>query len=73
MCYNQHANLTYIDLEINMIGHFRKNQFIKKWIEFNLPSVFKDKYVISSIPTYFEIKESPIICFKYNNLFVVLY
>ena len=29
--------------------------------------MFKDKSVISSIPTYFEIKESPFICNKYNN------
>ena len=29
--------------------------------------VFKDKSVISSIPTYFEIKESTIICYKYNK------
>ena len=37
-------------------------------IEFiNLPSIFKDKSVISSIPTYFENKESPSICYKYNK------
>ena len=28
---------------------------------------FKDKSVISSIHTYFENKESPIICYKYNK------
>ena len=27
----------------------------------------KQTYVISSIPTYFENKESPIICYKYNK------
>ena len=32
-----------------------------------LPSIFKDKSVISSIPTYFENKESPIICYTYNK------
>ena len=53
----------YIDLEINHIRHFIKTQFVNKGIEFiNLPSIFKDKSVISSIPTYFENKESPIIC-----------
>ena len=36
---------------------------------FNLPSIFKDESVISSIHTYFENKESPIICFKYNKPF----
>ena len=50
------------------IRHFIKIQFVNKGIEFiNLPSIFKDKSVISSIPTYFENKESPIICYKYNN------
>ena len=43
-------------------------QFVNKGIEFNnLPSIFKDKSVISSIHTYFENKESPIICYKYNK------
>ena len=67
-CYTQHALLPYIDSEINHIRHFIKIQFVNKGIEFiNLPSIFKDKSVISSIPTYFENKESPIICYKYNK------
>ena len=65
-CYTQHALWPYIDSEINHIRHFIKIQFVNKGIEFiNLPSIFKDKSVISSIPTYFENKESPIICDKY--------
>ena len=67
-CYTQHALQPYIDSEINHIRHFIKIQFVNKGIEFiNLPSIFKDKSVISSIPTYFENKESPIICYKYNK------
>ena len=67
-CYTQHALRTYIDSEINHIRHFIKIQFVNKGIEFiNLPSIFKDKSVISSIPTYVENKESPIICYKYNK------
>ena len=67
-CYTQHALGPYIDSEINHIRHFIKIQFVNKGIEFiNLPSIFKDKSVISSIPTYFENKESPIICYKYNK------
>ena len=67
-CYTQHALRPYIDSEINHIRHFIKNQFVNKGIEFiNLPSIFKDKSVISSIPTYFENKGSPIICYKYNK------
>ena len=67
-CYTQHALQPYIDSEINHIRHFIKIQFVNKGIGLiNLPSIFKDKSIISSIPTYFENKESPIICYKYNN------
>ena len=67
-CYTQHALWPYIDSEINHIRHFIKIQFVNKGIELiNLPSIFKDKSVISSILTYFENKESPIICYKYNK------
>ena len=67
-CYTQHALRQYIDSEINHIRHFIKIQFVNKGSEFiNLPSIFKDKSVISSIPTYFEYKESPITCYKYNK------
>ena len=66
--YTQHALRPYKDSEINHIRHFTKINFVNKGIEFiNLPSIFKDKSVISSIPTYFENKESPIICYKYNK------
>ena len=55
------------DSLINHIRHFIKIQFVNKGIELiNLPSIFKDKSVLSSTPTYFENKESPIICYKYN-------
>ena len=61
-CYTQHALRPYIDSKINPIRHFIKIQFVYKGIEFiNLRSISKDKYVISSILTYFENKESPII------------
>ena len=67
-CSTQHAIRPLIDSEINHISHFIKIQFVNNGIEFiNLPSIFKDKSVISSIPTYFENKESPIICYKYNK------
>ena len=67
-CYTQHALRPYIDSEINHIRHFIKIQFVNKEIEFiNLPSIFQDKSVISSIPTYLDNKESPIICYKYNK------
>ena len=68
MCYTQHALRSYTDLASNHIRHLIKVQFVNKGIEFiNLASIFKDKSVISSIPTCFENKESPIICYKYNK------
>ena len=67
-CYTQHALLSFKDSKIIHIRHFINIQLVNKGIEFiNLPSIFKDKSVISSIPTYFENKESPIICYKYNK------
>ena len=67
-CCTKHALRPYIDSKINYIRHFIKIHLVNKGIEFiNLPSIFKDKSVISSIPTYFENKESPIICYKYNK------
>ena len=61
--YTKHALWPDIDSKINHIRHFIKIQFFNKGIEFiNLPSIFKDKSVISSISTYFENKESPFIC-----------
>ena len=58
--YTQHALRPYIDLEINHIRHFIKIQLINKGIEFiNFHCIFKGKSVISSMPTYFENKESP--------------
>ena len=45
-----------------------KIPFINKRIEFiDLPSIFKDRSVTSSIPTYFQNSERPIICYKYNK------
>ena len=46
-----------------------KNPFINKGVEFiDLPSTFRDNTIISSISSYFENTESPIICYKYNKL-----
>ena len=33
----------------------------------DLHSIFKDSLVISSIPNYFNISETPIICYQYNK------
>ena len=33
----------------------------------DLPSIFRDKSVIDSIPAYFRNSESPIICYKYKK------
>ena len=68
MCYTQHALRPYIDSDINHIRHFIKIPFINKGIELiDLPSIFRDNTIISSIASYFEITESPIVCYKYNK------
>ena len=33
----------------------------------DLPSIFQDKFVTSSIPGYFQNSEQIIICYKYNK------
>ena len=64
-CYTQHALHLLIDSEINHKSHFIK---INKGIYFiNLPSIFQDKSVTSSIPDYFQNSEPPIISYKYNK------
>ena len=54
--YTQHALLPLIDSEINPKRHFIKIPFINKGIDFvDLPSIFQDKSVTSSISDYFQI------------------
>ena len=53
-CYTQHALRPVIDSKINQIRHFIKIPFINKGMDFiDLPSIFRDKSVQSSIPNYF--------------------
>ena len=66
--YTQHALRPYIDSEINHKCHYIKVSFINRGMDFiNLPSIFRDSSMISSIPTYFQNSETPIICYKYNK------
>ena len=67
-CYIQHALRPFIDSETNHKRHVIKIPFINKGIKFiDLPSIFKDRSVTSSIPSYFQNSEPPIICYKYNK------
>ena len=67
-CYTQHALRPVTDSKINHIRHFIKILFINKGIDFiDLPSIFSDKSVQSSIPNYFKNYEVPVICYKYNK------
>ena len=67
-CYTQHVLCPFIDAEINHQRHFIKIPFINKGMDFiDLPSIFQDKSVTSSIPDYFKNSEPPIICYKYNK------
>ena len=66
--YTQHALCPYIDSEINHERHYIKISFINRGMDFiDLPSIFRDSSVISSIPTYFQNSETPLICYKYNK------
>ena len=67
-CYTQHALRPFIVAEINHQRHFIKIPFINKGMDFiDLPSIFQDKSVTSSIPDYFQNSEPHIICYKYNK------
>ena len=64
-CYTQHALHPLIFSEINHKRHFIKIPVINKGIDFiDLPSLFQDKSVTSSIPDYFQNSEPPIICYQ---------
>ena len=67
-CYAQHALRPFIGSETNHKRHFIKIPCINKGLEFiDLPSIFKDRSVTASIPTYFQNSQPPIICNKYNK------
>ena len=67
-CYTQDALRPFIDSETTHKLHFIKIPFINKGMEFiDLPSIFKDRFVTSSIPTYFQNSDPPIICYKYKK------
>ena len=67
-CYTQHALRPIIHFKINHIRHFIKIPFMNKGMDFiDLPSIFRDKSVQSSIPNYIKNCEVPIICYKYNK------
>ena len=73
-CYTQHALWPYIESEINHIRNLIKIQLVNKGAEFiNLPTIFKDKSVISSIPSDFENKEALSFVISIINLFAVLF
>ena len=49
----QHAVRPVIDSKINHVRHFIKIPFINKGMDFiDLPSIFRDKLVQSSVPNY---------------------
>ena len=70
-CYTQHALRLFIDAEINHQRHLINLPFINKEMDFiDLPSIFRNKSVTSSIPDYFQNSEPPIICYKYNKIII---
>ena len=69
-CDTQHALRPYIDSEINhdTLSKFHSSIRVHCIDFIDLPSIFRDNTVESSIPAYFENKEPPVICYKYNKL-----
>ena len=62
-CYTQHALHPLIDSENNHKRHIIKIPFINNGIDFiDLPSIFQNKSVTSSIPDYLQNSEPPVIC-----------
>ena len=57
-----------LKLIILHIRQFIKFQSVDLIYFINLPCIYKDTSVICSIHTYFENKESPFICYKFNKL-----
>lgn len=66
--YTTHALKPHIDKQSQHKRHFMKIKYINKGIDFiDLPSIFRDKNIINKIPSYFENKENPMICYKYKK------
>ena len=66
--YTQHILRPHIDAQSEHDRHFLKLNFINKGIDFiDVPSIFRDKRVIDSVPKYFRNSEVPIICYKYKK------
>ena len=73
-CYTQHALRLYIDSEMNHIRHFIKIPFINKGIDFiDLPRIFRDNTVESSIPDYLKIRNHLLFVLNIINLLEVQY
>ena len=74
MCYTQHALRPIIDSKINHIRHFIKIHFIDKGMDFiDLPSIFRDKSVQSSIPNYSRIMKHQSFVINIISLLGALY
>ena len=67
-CCARHALRPFVDSEIDHRRRFIKIPFMGKGIEFiDLPSIFKDRSVTSSIPACFRDSEPPVVCCGYNK------
>ena len=66
--YTQHALRSVIDSKINHIRHFIETPYINNGIDFfDLPNMYRNISVKSSIPNYFQKCRVQIICYKYNK------
>ena len=73
-CYTQHALRPYIDSEMKHIRHFIKILFINKGIDLiDLPGIFRDNTVESSILIILKIKNRLLFVIDIINLLEVQY
>ena len=67
-CCTRHALCPVVGSGVGHIRHFIGVPFINKGMDFiDLPGIFGDESVQSSMPYYFKNYEVPIICYKYNK------
>ena len=66
--FTQYKLKPHIDDAIHHKRYFLKINFLNKGIDLiDLPSIFNNKEVINAVPSYFNNRETPIICYKYKR------
>ena len=67
-CCTQHALRPFVNSEVGRRRRFVGIPFVDEGIEFiDLPGVFGDGSVASSVPAYFRSSGPPVVCYKYSR------